>query len=86
MDRCYICGNPRVQIHHIFHGRTGVRKSADADGFIVPLCREHHTGNDGVHFRPELDRALKQKAQIVWERFMGRSREEFIKRYGRNYL
>lgn len=86
MLRCVICGSPYVEIHHVFHGRTGVRKSADQDGFIIPLCREHHTGDNGIHFQKYLDLRYKRMAQIVWERDFENSREDFIRRYGRSYL
>ena len=85
MDRCYVCGRPNPQIHHIFYG-TANRRLSDQDGFIVPLCAEHHTGDHGAHFNTILDRQLKQEAQMVWERDLENSREAFIKRYGRSYL
>ena len=46
--------------------------------------------NDGVHFNKELDLKLKQEAQLKWMRKYCETNncanDEFIKRYGRNYL
>lgn len=48
MNKCCICGNPHVQIHHIFYG-TANRIHSDHYNLIVPLCLAHHTGTNGVH-------------------------------------
>ena len=85
MDACYICGAKHPQIHHVFYG-TANRRLSDADGFVVPLCQEHHTGRHGVHFDPAASLALKQRCQTFWEQDMGLSRDAFIRRYGRSYL
>lgn len=85
LDACYICGAKNPQIHHVFYG-TANRKLSEQDGFIVPLCMEHHTGDHGVHFNPKLSLKLKQDCQMYWERIYENSRESFIERYGRNYL
>ena len=53
MDRvaaigCLICGSP-AQLHH---PREGQGKSQRAsDWTVVPLCRAHHTGPEGIHNR-----------------------------------
>ena len=84
LKRCIVCGRKPAQIHHVFYG-TSNRKNADEDGFIVPLCLEHHTGSRAaVHFNKVLDMALKQQAQRIYER--KHTRQEFITRYGKSYL
>lgn len=83
VTQCYVCGSPECQWHHIYGGSN--RKWSDEFGYIVGLCREHHTGNTGVHFNKALDLELKQKAQRHYEQWYG-YREEFIKIFGRNYL
>ena len=80
---CVMCGKDPAQIHHIFFGVSN-RKIADKDGYIIPLCLEHHTGQDGIHFDKKLDIYWKQIAQRHYE--LDHSREEFIERYGRSYL
>ena len=84
MEHCYVCGSPYVQIHHILYGVAN-RKISDKYGYIVPLCIDHHTGNNGVHFKKPLDLHLKKKAQKHFEANYG-TREAFIKVFGKSYL
>ena len=83
---CALCGSKnKVATHEIFFG-TANRKKSIEDGLVVNLCGEHHNlGTNGVHFNRELDLELKKKAQTAYEQKLG-SRDEFIKRYGKNYL
>lgn len=83
---CALCGSKsKVATHEIFYG-TANRKKSIEDGLVVNLCGDHHNlSSNGVHFNKELDLELKQKAQKTYEEKLG-SREDFIKRYGRNYL
>ena len=84
---CEVCGgNYMVQNHHIFFGPN--RKISDKYKCCqILLCKHHH---DLAHNKiPKLDgRAfdleLKRKAQTEWEQT--RTREEFIKEFGKNYL
>ena len=82
---CYLCGKPGTETHHCIFGSK--RKLADKDGLTVRLC---HSCHDAIHHSPkefdqQMQRALKKIAQEKWEEKYG-SREEFIKRYGKNYL
>jgi len=81
-----VCGSPYVEVHHCIYGR-GRRVLADKHGLIVPLCGEHHTGQIGVHHRPNegLDLHLKKLAQEKFEAQIG-ARNEFIRVFGKNYL
>lgn len=83
MDGCYLCGRPRECIHHIYTG-TANRKISDKHGFILPLCHEHHTGKDGIHFNREVDLRVRRACQRRYEET--HSREDFIKLIGRSYL
>ena len=83
---CYVCGTTlNLHLHHIFYG-TGNRKLSDKDGCVIYLCHAHHTGGQGVHFDRRLDLTIKAKCQIEWQRQYGKTTEDFIKRYGKNYL
>lgn len=83
---CYICGTTsNLHLHHIFFG-TANRKKSDKDGCFVYLCREHHTGNNGVHFNKSLDTKLKAKCQEAYMNTYNKSIGEFIERYGKNYI
>lgn len=83
-DTCLICGSPYIQIHHVFEG-TANRKQSEKWGYVVPLCREHHTGSNGVHFNKSLDLELKRAAQEDFEERHG-TRKEFREIFGRSYL
>lgn len=69
--------------HEIFYG-TGRRELCKEDGLWVPLCPYHHDFEHQVGLEFESGKTLKQVGQHAYERT--HSREEFIKRYGRNYL
>ena len=84
-DCCYVCGSTyNLHTHHCLYG-TSNRKLSDKYGYVVRLCQEHHTGNNGVHFNKELDLHFKQLAQKHYEENHG-SREDFIRTFGRSYL
>ena len=93
-NMCLVCGNPNVEPHHVLHG-TANRKFADEDLLIVPLCYEHHRGNNGVHgHNNAFDVALEIIGQIAWERKkiadtgmdIEEVRKEFRKRYGQSFI
>lgn len=85
-DRCFICQNAMgTQWHHIF-GKNPQRKYSEADGLKIRVCAECHCK---IHSDPDLSGPLQLKlhklGQVKWESTYG-TREEFISRYGRNYL
>ena len=81
---CIVCGCQRdLQRHHVYGG-VGRRKLSEQYGLVVWLCREHHTGDSGVHQNAELDKYVKRLAQIKFEKVY--SRKRFIEIFGRNYL
>lgn len=43
---CLICGQP-ASLHHVREGQ-GLSQRA-SDWLVMPLCREHHQGNAGIH-------------------------------------
>ena len=84
---CLVCGTPfNLERHHIFFGNPR-RKLSEEYGFWVYLCAEHHRGTSGVHGNKghELDQGLRRMAQTIWEKDYG-TRDEFIEKFGRNYL
>lgn len=82
---CYICGKSyALENHHIYFG-TAKRRISDKYGLKVWLCQYHHRDQKhGVHGNRELDLLIKKQAQEVFEE--QRTREEFIKLFGRSYL
>lgn len=84
--QCLVCGTTyNLHSHHIFFG-TANRKQSEKYGLKVWLCAYHHNmSNEGVHFNKHLDNHLKQMGQRHFETRYG-SREEFIEKFGKNYL
>ena len=82
MDSCYICGRPAHHTHHVFGG-VGRRKQSDIYGLTVRLCPECHAN---IHHRPTDYRWLKAEFQQKAMKENGWSVEDFIKKFGRNYL
>lgn len=80
------CGYYIVEIHHVFYGNK--RKKSTEDGLVVPLCAEHHRGTYGVHGKEghNLDLKYKKLAEQKWLNYYNKTIEDFIKRYGKNYL
>lgn len=84
---CYVCGKKdNLHLHHIIFGKN--RKKADEDGLTVWLCYYDHEGTNGVHGKNghKLDLQLKQIAEEKWLEHFDKQIEDFIKRYGKNYL
>ena len=84
---CFVCKTTNnIHLHHIIFGKN--RKKADEDLLTVYLCREHHEGTNGVHGKNghELDLKLKKIAEQRWLEYYNKTTNDFIKKYGRNYL
>ena len=78
--------NSRCHRHEALYGVRNRQKSID-DGLVVFMPPElHNASKMGVHFNKDLDLELKRKAQKRWQEYYNKTTEEFIKRYGRNYL
>lgn len=86
MGHCMECGHYIVEIHHVFYGSK--RNKSTEDGLVVPLCAEHHRGTYGVHGREghDLDLKYKKLAEQKYLEFYNKNVEDFIERYGKNYL
>lgn len=83
--RCYICNKiTGIEIHEVFFGRN--RQNSIEDGCCLGLCKEHHTGNGGVHMDRDLDLILKERMQLAWMKKYNLKEEDFIKRYRRSYI
>ena len=83
---CIVCGWPfNVQTHEVFFGKN--RQKSIEDGCCVYLCGKHHNqSTEGVHFNKELDLELKEKMETAWLNYYNKTIDDFIERYGRNYL
>lgn len=87
LEHCIECGRSNVEKHEVFFG-TANRKLSIEDGLVIPLCKaKHHAGNlIGIHKDQELNEKWKKIAQEKWQEYYGRTKEDFIKRYGRSYI
>lgn len=86
---CFLCGRngsaDRLEKHHLFGASN--RKHSEEDGLFVWLCGErcHRNGSGSAHRNGDIMDGLHLIGQKAYEREIG-TREEFVKRYGRNYL
>lgn len=85
-DRCLLCGRQGpLEVHHVFGGVANRPKSTE-DGLVVHLCPEcHRNGRWAAHRCRNTMIRLRMVGQKAYEK-AGHSRQDFIKRYGRNYL
>lgn len=81
---CYVTATTRnLEKHHIYGGAR--RKLYEKYGCWVYLTLDYHTGRHGVHRgNTALANRLKQECQRTFEQT--RTREEFMRIFGRNYL
>ena len=73
--------------HEVFFGQRNRSKSIE-DGLVVFLTPDDHEGTNGVHGKNghEFDLYLKKIAEKRWCEFYGKTKEQFIKRYGKSYI
>ena len=76
---CYVCGKPKDDLHEIFEGKNRVRSMQD--GMVLPVCRSCH---NKLHSNREMALVFKRIAQKKY--LDSHSTEQFVKRFGRNYL
>lgn len=83
---CYNCGSSNwIQIHHIFGASN--RNKSTKDGLVIPLCQHCHLDQkDGIHFNKEFRLSIQKLAEKIWIDYYDKTIEDFIERYGRNYL
>jgi hypothetical protein len=84
---CYLCRRfGATEEHHIFGGVAN-RKKSERDGLKVDLCHFcHNEPPNGVHFNKDRNNRLRQIGQRAWMERYGKTIEDFIKEYGKNYL
>lgn len=87
LEHCIECGRLNVELHEVMFGGRNRNKSIE-DGLVIPLCKQfHHRGNlVGIHKDKELNLKYKKIAEQKWLDYYGKTKEDFIERYHRNYL
>lgn len=70
--------------HEVYFSKAYRQKSIN-DGLIVFLMRKDHRGTNGVHGKngDKLNRQLKKLAQKAWCKYYNKTKEEFIREYGK---
>lgn len=100
MGLCVICGKMATEKHHLIFGQScrNLCEKDKAAGIVVPICREcHTTGKYRIHDNPVAEALSKMLGQALWERWYltdfgdadrtsQQARDNFIRRYGRNWL
>ena len=83
---CIVCKTRLdIHIHEVFFGKN--RQKSIEDGCCIYLCGTHHNmSNKGIHFDHELDLKMKQQMENAWLKYYNKTIEDFIKRYGKNYI
>lgn len=79
LDKCFVCGEPIVDIHEVFGGRNRVQSIKH--GLCLPLCRKHHRE---ITNNAEMDLYMKRMFQLHFEET--HSRDEWLAIIGKNYL
>lgn len=88
MPKSKLYSTVRTQIycerHEVYFSKAYRQKSIN-DGLIVFLMRKDHRGTNGVHGKngDKLNRQLKKLAQKAWCKYYNKTKEEFIKEYGK---
>lgn len=76
--------------HEIFGGRTGNREKSIEDGLVIFITPNvHRNGKYSIHKNPKFwkeEIKIQEIAEQVWCDYYKKSKEDFRKRYGRNYL
>ena len=87
LEHCIECGNTNIELHEVFYGGRNRHKSIE-DGLVIPLCKKyHHRGNlIGIHKDKKLNTKYRKIAEQKWLDHYKKTTEDFIERYGRNYL
>ncbi len=85
-EYCFLCKQVGRYIvgtdtHHMLFGNK--KSFADDDGLTVQLCHRHHMR---LHQQQEHQLELKQLAERVWLEHYNKTIEDWIKRYGKNFL
>lgn len=90
MKECFLCGRngrgDRLERHHIFGGAC--RPLSEKYGLAVYLCgnRCHRNGEYSAHRNKEVAAYLHRYGQHKAMTDNNWTTEEFIKKFGRNYL
>lgn len=85
-SKCFLCQKyTTTEQHHIFG--AGNRKKSTQYGLTVQLCVEcHRAGRSAVHLNSDTMLYLHRYGQEKWQAEQGKTAEDFIREFGKNYL
>lgn len=88
-DFCFLCKRNRhagrLEVHHIFGAAN--RSKSDYYGLTVTLCEDcHRLADHAVHRSGETMQYLHEYGQKKAMREQGWTVQEFMERFGKNYL
>lgn len=77
--------------HECFEGRTGNRDKSIEDGLVIFTSPQLHRTNNKfsihlTHKKWEAKTNMQKTAEKIWCDYYKKTKEDFRKRYGRNYL
>lgn len=71
--------------HHVFGGAN--KKLSEKDGLFIYLIPEmHNMSNAGIHFNKEFMDYAHKVGELAWMQHYNKTIEDFISRYGKNFL
>ena len=76
IDRCFICGMFKNDMHEIFGGSN--RQKSIEHGLVIPICRLEHSNIK--NYEEWLHRIGQKKFEET------HTREEFIKEFGKSFI
>ena len=84
---CYWCGRTAGLVrHHAMHGYAN-RKLAEQDRLYLMLCLSCHSDvHDKGEYGRKVDLSLQRDAERAWLKYYGKTKEDWIRRYGKNVL
>lgn len=82
---------PGSERHEVLEGyATKNRQYSIEDGLVIFITpEEHREGKKSIHKNPKYWREvvkIQEIAERAWIEYYGKTKEDFIKRYGRNYI
>ena len=78
---------PGSERHEIFEGNGGNRKKSIEDGLVIFISPElHRISKNSIHKNPKKWLFLKEEGQKRYIEYYNKTKEEFRKRYYKNYL
>lgn len=86
ITECFLCGRyTNTEVHHIFLSAN--RNKSERYNLTVNLCVScHRTGKNAVHQNKDTMLMLHQYGQNKFMSEQGKTVEEFIEIFGKNYL